>query len=283
MSTVYLHFLDTVRSSMIMSSRTTPTPHDFVIALRQFEISPSDLEAHLSLPPLPSITQPLIPIDSASDVQPAKLDTVLGPDLIISSSSTEEPRTLQAEAMQQRFSRIVPKHFPELPSLHTWQSTPVWASDRGAKLDQAQADARKVREQATKEGVMAEQALRRLLTASKKGKKEDDGMDGMSITAAKKSKVEEAWERARDAILEMDREAREQAEADDAAAIAEVDDADPVLDVLTDALSSQAQPSLRKARRMVVEEENLEDVDEELTMVVNCDRKYWREAARGRQ
>jgi transcription initiation factor TFIID subunit 8 len=266
---------------MNISGRTSPTPQDFIVALNHFNLTPSKLEAYMEIPSIPSITQPSIPVDMSTDDVPAKLDRVLGPDLIISTSS-EELRSIQTEQMRIRFRNFVPKHLPELPSMHTWRSTAVWATDRGENASEGQADARNVRERATKEGVMAEQALRRLLTTSKKGKKDGDDQGNMNVLDKKKSKVQTAWERAQETILTMDKDAREQEEAEEAAVAAEFDEPDPVLDVLEDALEPKAPPSWRKAKRMLEEEQRMEDEDEELTMVVNCDRKYWREGARGR-
>jgi len=53
----------------------------------------------------------------------------------------------------------IPPHFPALPSRHAWISTPVYT--------QREKDGRKIRERATQEGILAEQALRKLTAVNK--------------------------------------------------------------------------------------------------------------------
>jgi transcription initiation factor TFIID subunit 8 len=53
---------------------------------------------------------------------------------------------------------FVPKHFPDFPSKHTYRST--------AEFPDRESDPRRVRERATEEGRMGEEALRRLVGAS---------------------------------------------------------------------------------------------------------------------
>jgi len=72
------------------------------------------------------------------------IDDVLGPKLRVGDAS-----------MQRKY---VPKHLPQLPSRHTWKCTEVLASRED--------DSKKLRERAVQDGVMAEQALRRLTEAS---------------------------------------------------------------------------------------------------------------------
>lgn len=52
----------------------------------------------------------------------------------------------------------VPAHFPPLPSQHSWKQTPVYTEREN--------DPRKIRERATQEGILAEQALRKLTSAN---------------------------------------------------------------------------------------------------------------------
>jgi len=54
----------------------------------------------------------------------------------------------------------IPKHFPSFPSQHAYKDTPTYT--------EREVDVTKIREHATQEGVLAEQALRKLMIASKK-------------------------------------------------------------------------------------------------------------------
>ena len=58
----------------------------------------------------------------------------------------------------------IPRHFPDLPDKHTYQATPDYAS--------REQDPRKVRERATEEGRLAEEALRKLVTVESSRPKE---------------------------------------------------------------------------------------------------------------
>jgi transcription initiation factor TFIID subunit 8 len=283
---VQLRFLSLVHSSMTLSHRTSPIPHDFIVALQHFNLSPSDLEPHLELPPAPRITQPSIKVDLASEIQPVKLDKVLGSDLIISASVSSDGPSAQLISAQKRrtFGKYIPKHLPELPSVHTWQTTDIWPTERHERREDGEVEAKRMRERATEEGVMAEQALRRLMMASKNAApayltaNPDDGMRN----SPRQSKLKSILDSAKDAILEMDQDAKAQEEAEEAAAVAEFDD--PMLD-LSAALEQEPPPpaKLRKAKAMLEEEEEREDgVDGMLSLAVNCDKRYWRESARGR-
>jgi hypothetical protein len=55
----------------------------------------------------------------------------------------------------------IPQHFPKLPPKHAWKHTDVYPA--------REKDARRMREKATEEGIMAEQALRKLAAAAKAG------------------------------------------------------------------------------------------------------------------
>ena len=96
---------------------------------------------HLKPPVLSKKSQyPLRKDDPGEDDWPKDLD-VLGPLL---SSGTD-----------QKMKNFIPKHFPVLPSMHTYQAT--------AEFVDREQDPRKVREQATEEGRLGEEALRKLV------------------------------------------------------------------------------------------------------------------------
>lgn len=139
-----LHFLSTVRESMLAARRTSPIPQDFAIALALSNLDPSSLRPHLDLDFPADLASPHISPPASAEQPPRNLVPMLGKDL--------------AETTQQTHPHI-PSHFPPLPSRHTWQSTAVFT--------EREKDPRKIRERATQEGILAEQALRKLTSANK--------------------------------------------------------------------------------------------------------------------
>ena len=166
-----LQFLNVIHHSMSTSRRKAPTPQDFIAALTAFNISPSSLLPFTKIPPAPSIVQPPLNIIPSLEPSPPNLESLLGSNL--SSSLARKKR------------HYVPNHFPSLPSRHTWQQTPV--------LPTREEDALKIRERATQEGVMVEQALRRLMAASSKA---SEGRAGRARRSVITGRATESWEKA---------------------------------------------------------------------------------------
>ncbi len=136
------HYLADVRQSMLACRRTQPLPQDFLQALHTHQLSLRSLIPHLDPPVPPSQSQFSLesaPIDN-DEQQQLKF---LGPLL----NGTED----------QKAKKFVPKHFPDLPSTHTYKATP--------EFPEREQDPRKVRERATEEGRLGEEALRRLVGA----------------------------------------------------------------------------------------------------------------------
>jgi transcription initiation factor TFIID subunit 8 len=233
---VILSFLDIVRHSMSASRREIPTPQDFIAALTAYNISPSSLLPHTRIPPAPSIAQPALTIPPPSETNQ------LDPNVLFSG-------TLSSDIAGRR-RKYVASHLPGLPSKHTWQVTPV--------LPTREQDALKIRERATQEGVMAEQALRRLMAASSKAGEERAAVGRKSITSGRaKSALEKALETARE--LEAAEELK-----DDAGAEFDMDDMDIDFPVI--------------ARR----QKTVSDTSFESGLAVNYDRRYWRASGRGK-
>ncbi|KAK3114884.1 hypothetical protein LTR53_006342 [Teratosphaeriaceae sp. CCFEE 6253] len=140
-----LRFATYIRTSMQAERRTTPVAQDFSMALSLMPntATASKLKPHLKLPIPERISYPSIP-----EPDPPEAPT---PDFTA---------LLQPLAVGKRPS-YVPAHFPALPPKHAWMSTAVYA--------EREKDARKMREKATQEGMLAEQALRKLATAAKAG------------------------------------------------------------------------------------------------------------------
>ncbi|KAK3709112.1 hypothetical protein LTR37_011091 [Vermiconidia calcicola] len=139
-----IKFLHSTRTSMHTSRRNIPTAQDFAsaLALTPNMSSASLLKPQLTLQIPESISTPHIP-----DPDPPPAPT---PDF----SALLEP--LIARPLP-----YIPKHFPQLPPRHAWEHTPVYPA--------REKDARKMRERATEEGILAEQALRKLAAAAKVG------------------------------------------------------------------------------------------------------------------
>lgn len=214
---------------MSASRRAQPIPQDFVHALARNGIKPSSLIAHLDLPIPPSVTQPPIPPPPPQEPPPADLEGLLGPEL--SGAKEKAKRT------------YVPSHFPNFPSTHTWQNTPVFT--------EREKDPRKIRERATEEGILAEQALRKLMAASKAGLQRQGGRDRQN---AQRQKSEQMWV---ETMNELEKD--EQGKDEEAALTRPME-----IDFGYSALSGP-----KKA-----DEEKLEG-----GMLVNYDRKFWRKAA----
>jgi transcription initiation factor TFIID subunit 8 len=167
-----LHFLALVRSSMHSNRRLQPVPQDFITALSKFGVTPNELLPHIQLPLAPSITQP--PLDPAPpEEQPLpSTNAILGPDLA-------------GLVIREKY---MPAHLPELPSRHTWQDTEIFTK--------RETDARKIRELATEEGVLAEKAMRKLMAGAALAKPAAGGR------SSRKDQI--MWEKTMDAILQMD-------------------------------------------------------------------------------
>lgn len=141
-----LSFLSQVRASMTTSRRTTPTALDFAASLAHTSSPASQLQPHLrvpvredlAFPPVPTLREPLPP------QSPPDFSSLLRP------------------LMTDRPPAYIPQHFPALPPKHSWKATADLPSRR-------ETDARKMREKATEEGTLAEQALRKLAAAAKAG------------------------------------------------------------------------------------------------------------------
>lgn len=134
------HFLTDVRQSMLSSRRVRAIPQDFLQALHTHQLSLRSLIPHLD-PPVPaSRSQFTLPIETVEDEKNNALPFT-GPIL------NGEP--------DERSKFYVPRHFPAFPSKHTYKATP--------EFPQREKDPRRIRERATEEGRMGEEALRRLV------------------------------------------------------------------------------------------------------------------------
>lgn len=137
------HYLADVRQSMLSSRRTGPIPQDFLQALHTHQLSLRSLVPHLDPPVLPSLSQFPLESEFVQDDEQQHL-RFLGP--ILNGAPGGHARS------------YIPKHFPDFPSKHTYKAT--------AEFPDREQDPKKVRERATEEGRLGEEALRRLVGAA---------------------------------------------------------------------------------------------------------------------
>jgi hypothetical protein len=140
-----LDLLGHVRHSMHDQRRAKPTAFDYAMSLAKVHnaAAASSLLPQLGLQIPDALAFPAAPEHTPSMPAVPDLSKLLDPLM------TKQPPS------------YIPKHFPALPPRHAWESTDVFA--------EREKDARKMREKATEEGMMAEQALRKLAAAAKAG------------------------------------------------------------------------------------------------------------------
>lgn len=172
------HFLAGVRQSMLASRRTQPIAQDYLYTLRACQLSLRTLLPHLDPPVSPSKSQ--VPFSRDEELKDQKTKETKGIEPLLKEAGDETSKS------------FLPQHFPSFPSKHTYKST--------AQFTNREEDARKIREHATEEGRMGEEALRRLV-----GQHTWNGEAGSRSTSkAKKSlkkEREDKWKEAIEAVL----------------------------------------------------------------------------------
>lgn len=155
--------------------RTRPTVNDFEDLMPELNLTPADLEAELQRLPRPKRPAfPLPPPAPAPEPDP-DLSKLLGPEL---------------DGSKDKRGRLY-DHLPPFPSKHTYTSTPVFA--------ERPTEPRMIREKATAEARLAEQALRKLLAVSmckKDVSNEGQSGDGERTVDKKRRKRDSEWEKA---------------------------------------------------------------------------------------
>ncbi|KIX00694.1 uncharacterized protein Z518_09759 [Rhinocladiella mackenziei CBS 650.93] len=142
-----LKFLSKVRRSMLAARRTTPIASDFETAIDVFDVPRLDDQLrqyktnHSINPPLLLTPPPEDEFHNTIDIPPSFLDP-----------------ELDGHGQLQKFS-FNTKGLPDLPSAHTFKDSPVYPY--------REVDTRRIRELATQEGKLGEQALRKLAGAVK--------------------------------------------------------------------------------------------------------------------
>ncbi|KAI9786368.1 MAG: hypothetical protein M1816_008029 [Peltula sp. TS41687] len=181
------HMLSLLSETMLTSRRVTAIPQDFASIFAREGISLTDLIPTLRNPTAPpSLCQPALrppSPDKQHYEDSAFLAPILGPELMNGDSTERE-----------RFS-FIPRTFPSFPSKHTYRATP--------DVKQVERDARRVRERAIEEARLAEEALRRLMSAGRGhggvGGKRKRGGEGRG---SRREEMEDVWRQTMDEMAE---------------------------------------------------------------------------------
>jgi transcription initiation factor TFIID subunit 8 len=204
--------------------RREPIPTDYELMLKRFNLTTGALEPHRK-PPIPRSKR--IPQWKSLDIDPSHEDLtmpILGDELNGATDKTARS--------------FIPSSFPSFPSIHTYKYTPetvesvTVSEDWGAynpdsatqtvtasqSQTQTQAtrplapdeiprgDPKKIREAAAKEAKYGEEALRRLMRASKIAKQKEVWSTAQQETARKERY--DLWEAAMRELIEDDQKAK---------------------------------------------------------------------------
>lgn len=162
--------------------RTDPIPHDFTSALAAEGVALSSLLPRRKQRIPVEIVQPPIPPPPLDEPPLPSFDVLLGFAL-----------TGDADRLAKKY---IPPHCPPLPSKHTYQHTPISTA--------REKDQRSIREQATREGVLAEKALRKLMAASEAGRAGTTNGFLAERHGAKHTHAEQIWEETMEALAQDD-------------------------------------------------------------------------------
>ena len=135
------HFLSIVRQSMLASRRIQPIPQDFELSLASHQLTLQSLLVHLDPPVPPEKCQPTLDAETARSEDDSRQLQLISKML---NESSSKPRL-----------DYIPSNLPSLPSQHTYKA--------GSVFNQREHDPKRVRELATEEGRLGEEALRRLV------------------------------------------------------------------------------------------------------------------------
>ena len=175
------HFLATVRQSMLSSRRIQATPQDFLYALDVHQLTLRSLIPHLDPPVPPAKSQILQEVDSSDTTVRYDHDRSIAKLL---NSSTKGGSTA-----------YIPPHFPTLPSRHTYIFEDVYTK--------RETDPRKVRERATEEGRLGEEALRKLVSVRADGSS-SMGLQSGSRRTTTREKSKQLWLETMEAVMRDD-------------------------------------------------------------------------------
>lgn len=237
-----LSFLAYIRESMTTCRRVQPIPTDFEHALQSQRVSLSSLQHHLK--PLRTQTSPahLLPTPPSEETQPRTELPFLGPAL---AENKHGDRNIH-----------IPKHFPAFPSKHTYQQTPIYTT--------RETDPRRVREHATEEGRLGEEALRKLARAGKDTLPGSTEQKERKLWARKSENMESMFDKAVKSLTKKAPEHKIRSE----------ENSNRNTGVFDFGISSSNQKAAGSAGPTTGNSSKIE-----LGPIVNCDRPYWRKSS----
>jgi transcription initiation factor TFIID subunit 8 len=254
-----LHFLGTIRQSMLASRRNAPLPQDFALALTNANLRSSTLMPQLQARVPPEVVLRSIPSPPPDDPPLPNLDAVLGLELSGAKDKADKD--------------YIPIRFPSFPSKDTWRATPVYTK--------RETDARQIRERATQEGIMAEEALRELMAAAKRPKQ--NGQTSGLAQNRKRKAGQDLWKDAVESFASFEEESTQDASA---TILPRVQSGDSVEEMNFDSGFDVDNEQLDEPLKAPVQQEQMEPIKkrEDSTsldgpMFVNYERKYWRRSA----
>ncbi|MCJ1437728.1 hypothetical protein MMC27_007115 [Xylographa pallens] len=137
-----VHFLASVRQSMLSARRIQAIPQDFLYALNAHQLTLRSLVPHLNPPVLPWKPEITLASEPNQEAEHHKHDQLIAK--LLNGPSNKNT------------TAYIPPHFPILPSKHTYKFEEVFTV--------RETDPRRVRERATEEGRLGEEALRKLVS-----------------------------------------------------------------------------------------------------------------------
>ncbi|KYK58044.1 bromodomain associated protein [Drechmeria coniospora] len=143
--------VEEIKRFAIAARRERPTPVDFALMLRHHNLPIASLMSHLKNPVPKEQRAPTFADVVCADSDALTTLPLLGPEL---SGQADK------EAMS-----YIPPSFPDFPSQHTYRFTP--------REDTVVRDSKKIREEAARTAQQGEDALRRLVRASKMRKQKE--------------------------------------------------------------------------------------------------------------
>ena len=175
------HFLSSVRQSMLSCRRTQPIPQDYLHALQTHQLTLRSLLVHLDPPVAPPKSQvpfdlkPAVPVDQTIEL----------PFLAVIPAQISVTTSLSH----------IPPNLPPSPSIHTYRATENFVK--------REHDPKRIREHATEEGRLGEEALRRLMNSGPDTRGEEHILTSLTRMPLRRRR-EMLWKNTMEAVAAVD-------------------------------------------------------------------------------